>query len=59
MCQRLLANPVIERYTVDEPGERRGADAANAHETSRVGIVVFPGTNCELDVVVGGRGARR
>ena len=43
MCQRLLANPVIERYTV----EITEAPCSVTH----VGVVVFPGTNCELDVV--------
>ena len=44
MCRRLLANPVIERYTVE-------IDEASSRERRKVGVVVFPGTNCELDVV--------
>ena len=44
MCQRLLANPVIERYTVEI------SELAVVGVSVRVGVVVFPGTNCELDV---------
>ena len=43
-AERLLANPVIE----DADIERRGRGAS---VTTRIGVVVFPGTNCEHDVV--------
>ena len=55
MCQRLLANPVIEAYTID--ARRSLADAVAM--SARVGVVVFPGTNCELDVRARGRAPRR
>ncbi len=43
MCERLLANPVIEAYeiSISELGLGMSLDVA---------IVLFPGTNCELDV---------
>ena len=43
MCHRLLANPVIEAFAITPPGARW-------RERARVGVVQFPGTNCELDV---------
>ena len=52
MCERLLANPVIEAYEVT-------IAELDARERPRIGVVLFPGTNCELDVHVGGRAARR
>ena len=44
MCERLLANPVIERV------RHRGARTDAQPMSARVAVVVFPGTNCELDV---------
>ena len=46
MCRRLLANPVIEAY--DDRAQRAGL--ATVDVSARVGVVLFPGTNCELDV---------
>ena len=43
---QLLANPVIERYTSSSARRVGGGSVVSA----RVGVVVFPGTNCELDV---------
>ena len=47
MCRRFLTNPVIEDATVTGRGRRRGSRLMAAV----VGVVVFPGSNCELDVV--------
>ena len=44
LADRLLANPVIEDATVSRRAGGAGLMAA------RVGVVVFPGTNCEHDV---------
>ena len=46
VADRLLANPVIEESTVDRQPGRSALMAA------RVGVVVFPGTNCEHDAVL-------
>ena len=42
LCQRLLANPVIEDSAVTP---------WRPAVTARVGVVLFPGSNCEHDVV--------
>ena len=44
MCTRILTNPVIEDYTLTLQELTRGMSAT-------VGVVLFPGTNCEQDVV--------
>ena len=44
MCKRFLTNPVIEDATISV--ESNGPDLM-----PRVGVVVFPGSNCEFDVV--------
>ena len=46
MCERLLANPVIEAYAVDDLGAARPRRDAHASASCS-----SPGTNCELDVV--------
>ena len=52
MCRRLLANPVIEAYEIE-------LSELACDVSARVGVVLFPGTNCELDVACSGRAARR
>ena len=48
LAERLLANPVIEETPSCE-APARGDEPAEV--TARIGVVVFPGTNCEHDVV--------
>ena len=45
LCTRFLTNPVIEDAVITIDGGR-------ARMSSNVGVVVFPGTNCEHDVVL-------
>ena len=46
MCERLLANPVIE--TAEIPRRRRLP--GDPGMTAEIGIIRFPGSNCEFDV---------
>ena len=48
LCQRFLTNPVIEDADGDAHAGRRRCELTMA---ASVGVVLFPGSNCELDVV--------
>ena len=50
LADRLLANPVIEQTPVPSSSQ------ADLTWRRAIGVVVFPGTNCEHDVGAGGRG---
>ena len=51
VADRLLANPVIEEsaVTVSPAG---GGSTGRRLMAARVGVVIFPGTNCEHDAVL-------
>ena len=51
LADRLLANPVIEEARLESRIEPPAVGPGRRLMATRVGVVVFPGTNCEHDAV--------
>ena len=53
MCEQLLANPVIETYTVTlRATETSGGTPLRREDAVRAGVITFPGSNCDRDIAV-------
>ena len=59
VADRLLANPVIEEASVTVVPASVHPVGSESLMPPRVGVVLFPGTNCEYDAVLGTGEGRR
>ena len=50
MCEKLLANTVVEDYAVEIVESSRWSSRSPRAPPMKCGVVVFPGSNCDHDV---------